>query len=134
MYFLSPALPSQDDTIDLHYAVPVGGMTSIECGIKQGALGEFYSPRWIRDGSREIDVDTVGSRFQINRRILEDFTLIISPVVLEDNGTYICSVDVMIDGQLHTVESPEVTLTVHGESYTICSHVTVMAYNMPSNL
>ena len=45
--FLSSALPSQGNTIDLHYAVPVGGMTSFECGIKQGALGEFYSPIWI---------------------------------------------------------------------------------------
>ena len=63
VYFLSSALPSQDDNIDLHYAVPVGGMTSIECGIKQGALGEFYTPRWYQYGFsfREIDVHTVDS-------------------------------------------------------------------------
>ena len=124
--FLSSALPSQNISINLHCTTTVGSDIGIECGIKQGALGEFYAPRWIKDDSELVDVDTVGSRFQINRRILEDFTLIISPVVLEHNGTYyICSVDIMIDGQHHTVESPVITLMVNGEYNNIITKDTI---------
>ena len=123
MLFLSSALPCQNISINLHRTTTVGSDIGIECGIKQGALGEFYAPRWIKDDSEVVDVDTVGSRFQINRRVLEDFTLIISPVVLEHNGTYICSVDIMIDGQHHTVESPVITLMVNGEYITRIQYV-----------
>ena len=101
----------------MYYAVRVGGTVTLECGIKQGALGNSYSPMWTQDRFRDVDVDTPGSRFHINRRTLEDFTLTISPVHLIDNGTYVCLVDIVVDDQPDEfVESLVITLVVYGKT------------------
>ena len=101
----------------MYYAVPIGGTVTLECGIAQGALGNSYHPKWAQSGFRDVDVDTPGSRFHINRRTLEDFTLTISPVHLNDIGAYVCLVDIIVDGQLAGfVESPVITLVVYGKT------------------
>ena len=92
--------------------VPVGGSVVLQCGISQGALGELYSPEWTHGGFRSIDVLTPGSRFKINRAFEEDFSLTISFVALNDNGTYVCGVTV---NEEHFDESPPIELVVYGE-------------------
>ena len=84
----------------------------MQCGISQGALGELYSPQWTYGGFHTVDVQTAGSRFKINGALNEDFSLAISFVTLDDNGTYVCGVEV--NGE-HFVESPPIELFVYGE-------------------
>ena len=105
--------PTANPDIDLYYAVPVGGSVVMQCGISQGALGELYSPEWTHDGFNPVDVETPGSRFKINIAFKEDFSLTISFVTLDDNGTYVCGVEV--NGREHFVESPPIDLLVYGE-------------------
>ena len=110
--FVVTVFPTAIPDIDLYYAVPVGGSVVLECGISQGALGGLYSPEWTRDVFNTVDVRTPGSRFKMNRALNEDFSLTISFVTLDDNGTYVCGVD--INGE-HFVESPPIELLVYGE-------------------
>ena len=90
----------------------MGGIVVLQCGISQGALGGLYSPQWIYDGFRTVDVHRAGSRFKINRAFKEDFSLTISFVTLDDSGTYVCEVNV---NEEHFVESPPIELLVYGE-------------------
>ena len=89
----------------------MGGSVVLQCGISQGALGEHYSPEWTYGGFHPVDVHTPGSRFKINRAFNEDFSLTISSVTLNDNGTYVCGVTV----NKELVESPPIELFVYGE-------------------
>ena len=113
IFFLA-VFPTADTNIDLYYVVPVGGSVVLQCGISQGALGGLYSPQWTYNGNgfRQVDVHTPGSRFEINRALNEDFSLTISFVTLNDNGTYVCGVDV---NEEHFDESPLIELIVYGE-------------------
>ena len=105
--------PTADPTIDLYHVVSVGRSVVLQCGISQGALAGLYSPQWTYDGGfRTVDIRRAGSRFKINRAFDEDFSLTISFVTLNDNGTYVCEVDV---NEEHFVESPVIELLVYGE-------------------
>ena len=104
--------PTADPDIDLYHAVPVEGSAVLQCGVSQGALADLYSPQWFYNEIHPVDVRTPGSRFEINRGFNEDFSLMISFTTLEDDGTYVCGVNV--NGE-HYVESPTIELLVYGE-------------------
>ena len=104
--------PTANTDIDLYHAVPVGGSAVLQSGISQGALGDLYSPQWFHNELQPVDVRTPGSRFEINRGFNEDFNLTIFFATLDDNGTYVCGVDV--NGE-HYVESPTIRLLVYGQ-------------------
>ena len=110
--FFLAVFPTADTNIDLYYAVPVGGSVVLQCGISQGALGGLYSPEWTHNRFQPVDVHTPGSRFTINQAFKKDFSLTISFVTLNDNGTYVCGVTVNNE---HFVESPVIELIVYGE-------------------
>jgi hypothetical protein len=104
--------PTANSDIDLYHAVPVGGSAVLQCGVSQGALGDLYSPQWFHNEIQPVDVRMLGSRFEINRGFNEDFNLTIFFATLDDNGTYVCGVDV--NGE-HYVESPTIRLLVYEE-------------------
>ena len=55
-------------------------------------------------------VNGYNSRFDLDRRIFGDFSLIIPNVTLEDEGVYICREDAGLDTE------HRLTLTVHGKT------------------
>ena len=104
--------PTADPDINLYYTVSVGASAVLQCGVSQGALGDLYSPRWTYGRFQIVNPNTPGSRFKLKRAFNEDFSLIVSFVILEDNGTYLCEVGV---NGMHLVESPPIELLVYGE-------------------
>ena len=104
--------PTADPDINLYDKVSVGASAELQCGVSQGKLGALYSPRWTYGGFQTVNANTPGSRFKIKRAFNEDFSLIVSFVTLDDNGTYLCEVDV---NGMHLVESPPIELLVYGE-------------------
>lgn len=85
----------------------------LNCGIKEGALALLYDPRWIYDGFREIDTQQVGSRFKLNRKFLEDFTLTITYLYLSDSNSYYCAVEI----DEYFVEGAMIKLLVYGKYF-----------------
>ena len=110
--------PSANENIDLYHAEQVGGSVTLPCGVKQGARAESYTPTWYHGGFTALDTHSPGSRFRVNRELLEDFSLTITYLLLSDNGTYHC--DVSIDGGT-SVESPVISLLVYGELISVCN-------------
>ena len=101
--------PTLDPDINLYYTVSVGASAVLQCGVSQGKLGALYTPQWYYGGFQTVDATTPGSRFKIKRAFNEDFSLIVSFVTPEDNGTYLCEVDV---NGMHFVESHPIELLV----------------------
>lgn len=83
----------------------------LNCGVKQGALTSFYKPKWIYDEFHEIDTLQAGSRFKLNRNLLEDFSLTITYLYVSDSDTYYCAVEI----DEYYVEGPMIVLLVYSE-------------------
>ena len=87
----------------------------MECGVKQGLLGELYEPTWYRTEPFLRLPTGVGTRYQVNEEDLEDFSLTISPAMESDIGKYSCEVKIGEESNRQTLESPSITLLVYGE-------------------
>ena len=80
------------------------------CGIKQGLLASKYSAHWhvIRDQLFAED-----ERRVVQRSELQDFSLHISPLFVNDSAKYTCNVNIEIGSLLSQAGNPWITLLVY---------------------
>ena len=103
----------------------VGEIAVLPCGVNQGPLASRYRVRWFLENTfSPINTNSAGSRYSLNRKNQEDFSLIIFHSSLSDSNRYHCEVEVqVVEGSTMTIDSGVdrvfVDLLVYGKQYLL---------------